>query len=303
MNKILCILGPTAVGKTEMAFKLAKEFQAEIINADSRQVYKEMKIGTAKPAESDLNQIPSHLFSFRNLNQKWDASQFQKKADDIVEQISSRSKLPIVVGGTGLYIKALLFGFFEGPVIDPKVRKNLENELKTSSGLSKLYAELEDVDYEASCKIHPNDSIRIIRALEVYRQTGKTMSSFQKEHAFRNPRYDYLKIGLKRDRAELYDAINKRVDHMLEEGLESEVKALFEKYSLEHSLLSKSIGYQEWITYFNSSQTKEEVINKIKQNTRHFAKRQLTWFRNENDIEWFDWNDFRSIKKRVEGFL
>lgn len=295
MNKVVVILGPTGSGKTESAVSLAKKFNGEIINADSRQIYRDLKIGINLPPDSFFQTVPHHLFGVSSLEEPWDAARFGIEGERVIHQISSRGKIPFVVGGTGLYIRSLLFGLFEGPPADLKIREAL---LKEDS----LYERLQQVDRLAAEKIHPNDSMRIIRALEVFELTGVPLSEHQMKHRFSNPKYSYLKIGLKQDRDKLYTALDQRVDQMIAQGLEEEVKELVGKYG-PHFLLQRAIGYKEWFPYWEGKISRDEVVDTIKKNTRHFAKRQMTWFGKEKDIEWYASNDGEVITKRISDFL
>ncbi|MBX7149730.1 tRNA (adenosine(37)-N6)-dimethylallyltransferase MiaA [bacterium] len=297
LKKIIVIVGPTAVGKSQVAIHLAKKFGGEILNFDSRQVYREMTIGTAKPSETEWGGVPHHLFDVCDAGDKWDAAKMRELAVPLIDKI----KLPFVVGGTGLYIRNLLFGFFEGAKANADIRLKLEKEIE-EKGLLALYHKLELIDPQAAKKIHQNDSTRIIRALEVFELTGKPMSVHQKEHGFAKPFYNYLKIGIDMDRAELYRRIDSRVDQMIEAGLEDEVKKLTEKYGRD-GVLAKAIGYAEWFDYWDKKQSIEETIAAIKQNSRKYAKRQLTWFRHEEDIKWFKAGDVEGMEKMIAEFL
>lgn len=300
LQKIIVIVGPTASGKTDLAIELAKRYDGEIINADSRQLYQELSIGTAKPTPTELNEVPHHLFDICSPCDHCDVSLYTKYADRAIQDVLTLKHLPIVVGGTGLYVKSLLFGLCESPSQDVQLRADLENQIK-EEGLAKLYQELRVVDEAAALKIHPNDEHRIVRALEVYRLTGKRMSQFHNEHQFQEPRYDYLKVGLNLERSELYDCINARVIRMIDQGLEQEVRSLMDHYPGSQSL--DAIGYKEWLPYFEGTQTREQVIEAIQQNSRRFAKRQLTWFRREKDVQWFSPDDQESILATVQKYL
>lgn len=301
MNKILIILGPTGVGKTELGVSLAKKFNGEIINADSRQVYREFDIGVCKPSEAFFELVPHYLFNLYSLNQQWDAASFQTEANEIIQSLLQKKKLPIIVGGTGLYIKALLYGLFEGPPAQPQIRNKLEKQIK-EEGIMVLYEELKKADPLSANKIHPHDEIRIIRALEVYELTRKTITEHHKEHGFMEEKFHSLKIGLTMDRAILYEKINQRVDEMIQLGLEEEVRELIKQWG-EIPLLLRAIGYKEWIPYFKGLRSKEEVTQAIKQNTRNFAKRQWAWFKNEKNIFWVEPGEVEKIEEKVKEFL
>lgn len=296
-KKIVIITGPTGSGKSDLALTLAQKFSGEIINADSRQVYKELNIGTAKP---EIISVPHHLYDICTLDQTWSAGLFQKKADEAIAEISSRHHLPFIVGGTGLYIKVLLYGLFGGGEPDQDVRNKLKSRLDIE-GVTALYAELQKVDPKTASKISPSDSVRILRALEVFYSTGKPFSIHQEAHSFSEKRYEFLQIGFKLERPVLYEKLNLRVDHMIEKGLEEEVKNLFDKYP-DHPLLLATIGYKEWKNYFEKKVTLEETTNLIKQNTRNFAKRQETWFRKTKDIHWFLPSETEKISELVKNF-
>lgn len=301
LPRLIVIVGPTGVGKSAVALQLASRLGGEIINADSRQIYRDLNIGTSKPSAEEFQQVPHHLFNICDASESWEAKKFEELASQTIEQISKRGQIPIVVGGTALYVKALLFGLFDGPKRDEQLRRQLEERVERE-GPQVLYAELQKCDPKAAQKIYPEDGIRIIRALEVWKLTGKPISQFQEEHAFEKPRYDYLKIGINSDRERLYERINKRVDHMIAAGLENEARALFQNPNFQR-ILENTIGYAEWLEYFNGSQTFERTVELIKQNSRHLAKRQLTWFRAEKDIEWFEAGKTEEIIQRVKKFM
>lgn len=301
LPKLIVIVGPTGVGKSAVALQLASRLGGEIINADSRQIYRGLNIGTSKPSAEEFKQVPHHLFNICEPSKPWEAKKFEECASQAIQSISKRSKVPILVGGTALYVKALLFGLFEGPTKDENLRRQLEERVQRE-GPQALYAELQKYDPKAAAKIYPEDGIRIIRALEVWQLTGKPISSFQEEHAFEKPRYDYLKIGINSDREALYARINARVDQMIEAGLENEARALFQNSNFQR-ILENTIGYAEWLEYFNGTQTFERTVELIKQNSRHLAKRQLTWFRAEKDIEWFKVGDVEKMVEKVKKFL
>lgn len=296
-KKIVVIVGPTGVGKSQVAVQLAQKFSGEILNFDSRQIYKEMTIGTAKPSEKDFGGVGHHLFDVCEVSESWDAIKMRGLAVPIIDKIS----LPFIVGGTGLYIRSLLYGFFDGPKADDGIRAKLEKQIE-AQGLAALYAELEEIDPEVAKKIHPNDPTRIVRALEVYELTGKPMSKHQEEHAFKEPHYHYLKIGLNIDRKVLYQKIDARVDAMLEAGLEEEVKILVEKYGAD-GVLKKAIGYSEWFDYWAGKISRGRVIELIKQHSRNYAKRQITWFKNEKDVNWFEPSDLQGMEDKIASFV
>lgn len=283
---LIIILGPTAVGKSSCAFELAQKFGLEIINADSMQVYRGMDIGSAKPSQRERNLVPHHLIDIRNPDEEFSAAQFRKEAESILVALFKQGKQPLVVGGTGLYIRALTGGLFPAPPADRQLRDALRQK-EESRGTWHLYRELEKVDPEAASRIHPNDTFRIIRALEVFHLTGTPISKQQHNHQFKDGFSNVLKIGLLRDRETIYRRIEERVDGMLSSGLVEEVRLLLEKGYAPTTKPFLSLGYRQVVGYLQGRMSLEEAARLIKQNTKHYAKRQLTWFRKERDITWF----------------
>lgn len=284
--KLLIILGPTAVGKSEVALEAAAAVGAEIVNADSQQVYRHMNVGTGKPSRAERERIAHHLIDVVDPDAEFNVAVYRRLALEAIEQIQARAKNVIICGGTGLYLKALTRGLFVGPEQDVEVRRAIEREIE-DKGLDKVYLRLTEVDLAAHSRIHPNDRQRIVRALEVYQLTGKPMSDWQKEHGFDEDRFTTLKIGLNRERAELYDLINQRCDRMIAEGLLDEVRALAEKgYSLDLKPL-QSVGYRQMGLVLQEMLSLQDAAAEMKQETRRLAKRQLTWFRGDREIRWF----------------
>jgi tRNA dimethylallyltransferase len=284
--KIVVVLGPTAVGKSEVALHLAKSLNGEIVNADSQQVYRLMDIGTGKPSKADRERIRHHLVDIVAPNEEFNAALFRRLATESIRQIHARGRNVIVCGGTGLYLKALTHGLFEGPGQDPEVRQALEQEI-TANGVASLYQRLERIDPTVGSSIHPNDRQRIVRALEVYRLTGRPLSEWQKEHGFQENPFEIFKIGLLRERAELYNFINLRCERMIEEGLLEEIRGLVERgFDLDLKPL-RSVGYRQMGQVLRGTQSMNDAIEEMKQETRHLAKRQLTWFRRDDEIRWF----------------
>ena len=284
--KLIIMLGPTAVGKSEAALELATQIGAEIINADSQQVYRHMNIGTGKPSEADRARVAHHLIDVVEPNGEFNAAIFRRLALEKIAEIHERGNKVIVCGGTGLYLKALTRGLFAGPEQNPELRSELMRQIE-ERGLGALYQRLVEVDPAAHSRIHPNDRQRIIRALEVYRLTGKPMSEWQQEHDFGDEQFDTLKIGIERERAELYDLINRRCERMIAEGLQEEVCELVAQgYSLDLRPL-QSVGYRQMGLVLQGVLTIEQAVAEMKQETRHLAKRQLTWFRGDHEIRWF----------------
>ncbi len=284
--KLVIILGPTGVGKSDVAFDAALRVNGEIINADSQQLYRHLDIGTAKPSVEQRERIPHHLIDIVNPDEEFDVAAFRAAAARSAEAIKSSGRNPIVCGGTALYLKALTQGLFVGPGKDHERRKVLEAQA-AEKGLAFLYEKLQWVDADAARRIHPNDRQRIVRALEVFAVTGRSISEWQREHGFGDRPFEALKIGLVRERADLYDLINRRCDEMVAQGLVGEVEGLLARgYSLELRPL-QSIGYRHMGLYLSGCMTLEEAVSLMKRDSRRLAKRQLTWFRADGEIQWF----------------
>jgi tRNA dimethylallyltransferase len=301
--RLVVILGPTAAGKSETAIELAGDIGAEIINADSQQVYRYMDIGTGKPPMAVRARIPHHLIDVVEPDQEFNVAMFRALAIRSAQDIWGRNKRVIVCGGTGLYIKALTRGLFTGPGQDAAIREALANEID-AAGLGVLYTRLEQIDPAAVSWIHPNDRQRIVRALEVYELTGKPISVWQKEHAFSESPFEVLQIGLARERAELYTLINQRCDQMIAAGLVEEVKGLVAKgYSLGLKPL-QSVGYHQMGLFLNGDMSLDDAVTSMKRDTRRLAKRQLTWFRRGEKIVWLHpEREKEKIKRLGKDFL
>ena len=306
-KSIIILAGPTAVGKSQISLALARDLNLEIINADSMQVYKYLDIGTAKPSAEEQKIVKHHLIDIVEPDEQYDAGKFKEDADKIILEISNKNKTPLIVGGTGLYIKALLFGLLSSP---PKCLE-IRNELKAESekyGIEHLYSELAKIDPETAKKIKPKDTQRIIRALEVFKITVKPISYFQKQHGFKKPRYRYLYLCLKREKEELNKRIEERIHRMVERGFESEVRNLLQRgYSKNLNSLN-SLGYKEMIAYINGKYNLSEAIQLIKQNTKRYAKRQMTWFKAQPNLIWIDLkrdnvdSPIKKIKEIIKNF-
>jgi tRNA dimethylallyltransferase len=301
--KLVVVLGPTAVGKSEVAADLAVHMNGEIVNADAQQVYRQLDIGTAKPSIEVREKIAHHVIDIIDPDEEFNVARYRALATAIIDDIHKRGKLAIVCGGTGLYVKALTRGLFHGPAQDASIRAELTLKAQRD-GLRSLYARLEQVDPSATSWIHPNDRQRIIRALEVYESTGKPMSQWQKEHAFSESLFTTLKIGLHRHRAELYGLIDRRCDQMIAAGLIDEVKGLLARgYGLDLKSL-RSLGYRHMGLFLMGQLSLEQAVFLMKRDTRRLAKRQLTWFRSDQEIHWFHPESERSkIMAVVEPFL
>ena len=301
--KIVIVLGPTAVGKTELALAVAQRVNAEIVNADSQQVYRYLDIGTGKPSKPERERVRHHLIDVVNPDEDFNAARYRQLAAASIDEIHKRGAKVLVSGGTGLYLKALTGGLFSGPSQDTELRANLEREI-AQIGLAALYDRLIAIDPGANTKIHPNDRQRIIRALEVYQSTGRPLSEWQNEHRFQEEAFQVLKIGLARTRAELYDLINRRSESMIRAGLLDEVRGLMERgYELDLKPL-RSVGYRQMGEVIEGIKGLPEAIAEMKQETRRLAKRQLTWFRSDPEIRWFHpEKQEREIGELVQAFL
>ena len=303
MEKVIVIVGPTASGKTALSIELAKRIDGEIISCDSMQIYKDMNIGSAKPTESEMQGIKHYLVDFVNPTDRYSVAEFKKDAEHAIKEILSKGKVPIIVGGTGLYVNSLIYGIeYNEMKFDKEYRKELELKANTEEGLEQLYNEAKSIDEKAIAKISKNDAKRIIRVLEIYHNTGKNKTTLEDESRKNGIKYDYRVYGINMKRDILYERINKRVDIMIEQGLIQEVKSLIKKYN-EFPTAMQAIGYKEVVEFLNGSLTKDEMIYKIKLETRHYAKRQLTWFRRNKDIIWLDGLDEiqNNIKIILEG--
>lgn len=300
-KNLIVLVGPTAVGKTKMSIDIAKTFNCEIISGDSMQVYKEMNIGTAKIKLPEMQGIPHHLINIKEPDEDFTVAEFQKMVREKIDDITLRAKIPMIVGGTGLYIQAILYDYqFSHIQEDKAFRKKMEQ--KVANGQSEqLYSRLEEIDPISARKIHPNNIQRVIRALEIYELSGKSMSEWQQNQK-EDMIYNTALIGLTMDRKKLYDRINQRVDLMIEEGLLEEVKSLYQS-GIRNTQSIKAIGYKELYQYFDGQLTLEESIEHLKRNSRQFAKRQYTWFRNKMDVRWFDLTDEREHLKKTSQII
>lgn len=282
---LLCILGPTAVGKTEIAIRIALRIGGEIVSVDSRQIYRNMNIGTAMPTPEQLELVPHHVIDCVLPDEYFSVADYQRLADEAIKQINDRGKVPILVGGSGMYFRAVVDGLFDGPDADKAFRKQLRREAE-EYGISHLYERLRIIDPKAADNIHHNDLLRIIRALEVFELSGNRISDMQQQWNNGEPRYKFMAFGLDRPRQELYKRVDARVNQMMADGLLEEVRSL-SGYGRELQSM-KCLGYKELFAYLDGKCSLEEAVAQIKQNTRHFAKRQLTWFRKDKRINWMD---------------
>ena len=294
-KKVIFIIGPTAIGKTEIAVKLARKISAEIISCDSMQVYKDMDIISAKPSKAIRRNIPHYVIDVASPKREYDCIQYQKDVLKAIGSINNKGKLPLIVGGTGFYMGALLDGVFKGAGANKKIRNKLYKEAE-EKGMDSLYARLKKLDKLAASKIHPNDLRRIVRALEVVITTGKPISQLQKKRKGVLDDFDVRIFGLRRKRADLYKEINKRVDSMFRKGLVAEVKKLLKKKV--NKTATQAIGIKELKGYLEGNCSLAEAKELMKRNTRRYAKRQFTWFNRDKRIEWVDVDG-----KNVDGII
>ena len=288
-SQLLCILGPTAVGKTEIAIDLAQRLNAEIVSVDSRQIYKQMDIGTAKPTYQEQLAAPHHLIDCVDISQPFTVADYKTLADTVISDIQNRNKQVILAGGAGLYFRAIVDGLFEGPGADVKLRKKLQLEA-AEYGVEKLHKRLRKCDPISANRIHPNNLIRVIRALEVYELTGTPISEHQQQWKHKGQRYAFIAFGLTMSRPLLNERINQRVDVMLANGLVKEVESILATGHSRDSFALQSFGYKELVAYLDGQCTYVEAVEQLKQNTRKFAKRQMTWFKTDKRIEWLERN-------------
>lgn len=284
-DKLIVIVGPTAVGKTDLSIAIANEFEAEIISGDSMQIYRGMDIGTGKVTQNEMADIPHYLIDILNPDEEYSVADFQKDVNTHIHRIQGNNRIPIIVGGTGLYINAVLYDYnFTEARRDDSITRRLEERLEQEGNLV-LYNELKEIDPVQAKKIHPNNYRRVIRALEVYEVTGKTMSEMH-EAQEKTPKYDHILIGLEMDRDLLYKQINGRVDRMIADGLVEEVRSLYEQ-GYGESKAMQAIGYKELIPFIKGQASLADCVDLLKQNSRRYAKRQLTWFKNKMDVTWY----------------
>ena len=301
---MIILTGPTAVGKTELSIRLAKEIGGEIISADSMQVYRGMDIGTAKITNDEMQGVRHHLIDCLNPDEEFNVAVFQKMAKEAALDIISRGKVPILAGGTAFYIQALLYGIdFNEEEHDDSYRNSMYEIGIDEEGKKKLHAMLREVDAEYADTVHYNNMKRVVRALEYHHFTGRKFSEYNEEQRQREAEYDFCYFVLNDERSHLYERINKRVDIMMENGLLEEVKALKQKGYADDLVSMQGVGYKEIIEYLNGTISLEESVDLIKKNTRHFAKRQLTWFRKEDDVIWVNKQEFGYDDERILDYM
>jgi len=301
--RLIAIVGPTASGKSQVAMEIASKINAEILSADSMQIYRYMDIGTGKPSPEDRGRIPHHLIDIIFPDETFSAANYKERARGIIDELRKAGKNILIVGGTGLYIKALLRGLFLSPEADQSLRQELR-EKADRLGRKFLWHELKEVDPASASRLHPNDTLRIIRALEVYRKTGIPLSHWQKEHAFGDRPYEVLKIGLMREREDIYCQIENRVDHMIKRGFGEEVRSLLNMGYGRHLKSMQGLGYKRMVEYVYGERDLEEAIRLIKHETKAYAKRQLTWFRRDPEVRWVHYPEGKGrIMGIAERFL
>ncbi len=300
--KIIIICGPTGIGKTAVGINLAEKFGGEIIGADSMQIYRHMDIGTAKPTLEERRRVAHHMVDIVDPDEDFDAVQFSERARATIAALHAQGQLAFVVGGTGLYIKALLHGLFQSEPVDSEIRNRLKQQLY-QDGSSSLYERLKQVDPATAGRLHPNDSYRIIRALETIESSGKSISKHHQDHGFQEYPFNTLKAGLRIDRRELYAQLDRRVDSMIRAGLVEEVRKLLAMGYAAELKSMQSIGYRHMVEFFAERLPWEECVRTLKRDTRRFAKRQFTWFGADPQINWYAPDRLNAIIRLVEGFL
>lgn len=306
MDNVIIIVGPTASGKTKISIELAKEINGEIISADSMQIYKYMDIGTAKADAEEMQGIQHYLVDEVTPDEEFSVARFQEKAYQYIEEILQKGKVPIIAGGTGLYVNSLIYNInFTETTSDWELRERLKKEAE-EKGNQYLHEKLREVDPEAAEKLHVNDVKRVIRALEVYEYTKMPISYHQEISRQNPPRFNYILIGLKMDRQKLYDRINRRVDIMLEKGLVEEVRKLVQRGYDRNTVAMQGLGYKEILAYFRGEMTLEEAVEVIKMDSRRYAKRQITWFKRYENIHWVDLDEcgnFDETLKNIKNYI
>lgn len=300
--RLIIIAGPTGIGKSATALALAREFGGEIVSADSMQVYRFMDIGTAKPSPEDRALIRHHLIDIINPDEAYNAALYGEQARGIIQGLCKDRKNIWVAGGTGLYIRVLTGGLLDGPGSDAGMRSVFRQKIERY-GTGYLHERLKEKDMAAASRIHPNDAVRLMRALEVIELSGESIVARQQEHRFRDRPYDCLKIGLVDERERLYEKIDRRCDGMIENGLAGEVENLLSRGYSESLQAMQSLGYRHMVGYLKTALSLGEAVERMKRDTRNYAKRQLTWFRADREMIWFHPGDRDGIRKRIEAFL
>ena len=298
---IICVVGPTACGKTTLGVLLAKRFNGEVVSVDSMQIYRGMTIGTAAPTEAEMDGVPHHMVAVSDPAEQWSVARYVQEALPVMDDILARGKLPVLVGGTGLWLDALVkgSGFAGGSAEDP-MRAQLQRELE-ENGMEPLLEELRRVDPVSAEKLHPADTKRILRALEVYRTTGMTITAHNEATRHIPPRYDAVWIGLRfKEREDMRKLIDLRVDKMVEEGLLQEVRQLLQSGIPKESTALQAIGYKEFTGVLEGEKTIQQALEEVKLRSRQYAKRQLTWLRRNPDIHWIEWEKERNFAQALQ---
>ena len=299
--KILCVVGPTACGKTTLGVQLAKKFNGEVVSADSMQIYKGMTIGTAAPTEAEMDGVPHHMIAVAEPEEQWSAARYAQMAVPIIDDILARGKLPVLVGGTGLWIDTVVQGrTFAGGHAGGEVRKELQRQLE-QEGIEPILARLREVDPASAERLHPSDEKRILRALEVWLETGKTITEHNEETKKIPPRYDAIWIGLRfEDREDMKALIDRRVDKMVEAGLLEEIDRLLSSGISREATALQAIGYKEFLGVAEGTATVEEAVEEVKLRSRQYAKRQLTWLRRNEAVHWIEWKKERDFERALQ---
>ena len=299
--RILCVVGPTASGKTKMGVLLAKRYNGEVVSVDSMQIYRGMTIGTAAPTEEEMDGVPHHMVAVADPAEQWSVAKYAEEAAAVIDDILARGKLPVLVGGTGLWLDAVIRGHgFAAGHAGGDMREQLQRELE-ERGIEPLLEELRQVDPDSAERLHPADTKRILRALEVWRETGKTITAHNEETKAIPPRYDALYIGLRfADRQDMWALIDRRVDAMVEEGLLEEVQALLGSGLPRNATALQAIGYKEFLGVLEGERTVADALAEVKLRSRQYAKRQLTWLRRNQEIFWIDWEKERDFVKAIQ---
>jgi tRNA dimethylallyltransferase len=300
---IIALVGPTAIGKTELSLALAEKFSGEIIGVDSMQVYRYMDIGTAKPTIQERCRVPHHLIDVVDPDVDYSVGRYVEEAEQAIRLVRQNDHIPLLVGGTGMYLRGLLDGLTEFETADPSVRENLKQRLAERDGRRQLYSELGRLDPESAARIHPNDSQRLLRALEIYQTTGTPWSQHLKEGK-KGKKFRYiLKTGLTCDRDVLFRRINRRVEQMIEFGLEQEVRSLLGRGFHRDLKSMQALGYRHMVNYLAGNRTLADTMELLARDTRHYAKRQYTWFRSDPEIKWFQPSQQDGLIRAIERFL
>ena len=299
--RILCVVGPTACGKTTLGVLLAKKFNGEVVSVDSMQIYRGMTIGTAAPTEQEMDGVPHHMVAVADPAEQWSAARYTEMAVPSSDDILARGKLPVLVGGTGLWLDALVKGHgFAGGHAGGEVRKQLQQRLERE-GIEPILEQLRQVDPDSAERLHPSDEKRILRALEVWLETGKTITQHNEETKKIPPRYDAVWIGLQfADRQDMRDLIDRRVDKMVEEGLLEEVRGLLQSGLARNSTAMQAIGYKEFLGVLDGTMTVNEALEEVKLRSRQYAKRQLTWLRRNEAVRWIYWEKERDFERALQ---